>query len=51
MSQKGFGCVGIINKNKDLVGIITDGDLRRNMTNRILEKTDMRLLRIPKQPC
>ena len=38
MSQKGFGCVGIINKNKNLVGVITDGDLRRNMTNSILEK-------------
>jgi arabinose-5-phosphate isomerase len=38
MSQKGFGCVGIINENKNLVGIITDGDLRRNMTNGILEK-------------
>ena len=38
MSQKGFGCVGIINENKNLVGVITDGDLRRNMTNRILEK-------------
>ena len=38
MSQKGFGCVGIINENKNLVGIITDGDLRRNMANGILEK-------------
>ncbi|PPR27342.1 MAG: Arabinose 5-phosphate isomerase KdsD [Alphaproteobacteria bacterium MarineAlpha9_Bin4] len=38
MSQKGFGCVGIINHNKNLVGIITDGDLRRNMRNKILEK-------------
>ena len=38
MSQKGFGCVGIINKNKNLIGIITDGDLRRNMKNQILEK-------------
>ena len=38
MSQKGFGCVGIINKNKNLVGIITDGDLRRNMTNRNIRK-------------
>ena len=38
MSQKGFGCVGITNDNKDLVGIITDGDLRRNMKNKILDK-------------
>tara|TARA_B100000029_G_scaffold446612_1_gene467872 strand:+ start:1649 stop:2599 length:951 start_codon:yes stop_codon:yes gene_type:complete len=38
MSQKGFGCVGIINDNNNLVGIITDGDLRRNMKNKILDK-------------
>ena len=38
MSQKGFGCVGIIDKNNNLVGIITDGDLRRNMTKGILER-------------
>ena len=38
MSQKGFGCVGIIDENKNLVGIITDGDLRRNLTNEVLEK-------------
>ena len=39
ISQKGFGCVGIINKNNSLVGIITDGDLRRTMTKNILEKS------------
>ena len=33
MTQKGFGVVGIINQKKELIGIITDGDLRRNMTN------------------
>jgi len=38
MSQKGFGCVGITNDNNNLVGIITDGDLRRNMKNKILDK-------------
>jgi arabinose-5-phosphate isomerase len=31
MSSKGFGCVGIVDSNGDLVGIITDGDLRRHM--------------------
>ncbi len=30
MSEKGFGCVGVTKKDK-LVGIITDGDLRRHM--------------------
>jgi|SRR5579863_2130129 len=31
MSAKGFGCVCILDKNGDIVGIITDGDLRRHM--------------------
>src|SRR4051794_38975993 len=31
MSAKGFGCVGIVDRGGDLVGIITDGDLRRHM--------------------
>ena len=38
MSQKGFGCVGIIDDKKLLVGVITDGDLRRNMKGNILSK-------------
>ena len=38
MSSKGFGCVGVISHEGDLIGIITDGDLRRNMQNNILEK-------------
>jgi len=31
MSEKGFGCVGIC-KDERLIGIITDGDLRRHLT-------------------
>ena len=31
MSSKGFGCVGIINARGLIVGIVTDGDLRRHM--------------------
>ncbi|MDB5617966.1 KpsF/GutQ family sugar-phosphate isomerase [Tardiphaga sp.] len=31
MSSKGFGCVGIIDGNGHVVGIVTDGDLRRHM--------------------
>src|SRR5215210_8771760 len=31
MSSKGFGCVCIIDRNGDIAGIITDGDLRRHM--------------------
>ena len=33
MTKKSFGCVGVINKSKKLVGIITDGDLRRMLQN------------------
>ena len=29
--EKGFGIVGVLNKQSNLLGIITDGDLRRNM--------------------
>lgn len=32
ISDKGFGCVGIVDASGKLVGIITDGDLRRNLT-------------------
>ena len=32
MSQKGFGCVGVTGQDGRLIGIVTDGDLRRNMS-------------------
>ncbi|MBI3419462.1 MAG: KpsF/GutQ family sugar-phosphate isomerase [Proteobacteria bacterium] len=32
MTQKTFGCCGILDKNQGLIGIITDGDLRRHMS-------------------
>lgn len=31
MTSKGFGCVGIVDKRGEIVGIVTDGDLRRHM--------------------
>ena len=31
MSSKGFGCVGIVDARGAIVGIVTDGDLRRHM--------------------
>jgi arabinose-5-phosphate isomerase len=31
MSSKGFGCVGVVDARGDIVGIVTDGDLRRHM--------------------
>src|ERR1700689_1423778 len=31
MTSKGFGCVGIVDAREAIVGIVTDGDLRRHM--------------------
>ncbi len=39
MSAKSFGCVGVINNQNELIGIITDGDLRRNMDTNLLNKS------------
>ncbi len=40
ISNKGFGCVGVI-QNNDLIGIVTDGDLRRHISTSLLgEKVD-----------
>lgn len=32
ISDKGFGCVAVVGKDQKLEGMITDGDLRRNLT-------------------
>jgi arabinose-5-phosphate isomerase len=37
MSAKGFGCVGIVDGGGRLIGIITDGDVRRHMRPDLLE--------------
>jgi len=37
MTAKGFGCVGITDPRGLLVGIITDGDLRRHMHDKLLD--------------
>jgi|SRR5690242_9369833 len=37
MSAKGFGCVGITDAQGQLIGIITDGDLRRHMRSDLLD--------------
>ena len=37
MTKKSFGCIGVINSKKKLIGIITDGDLRRNMNNQLFK--------------
>ena len=35
MTKKSFGCIGVIDSKKNLIGIITDGDLRRSMNNNL----------------
>ncbi|PDT50440.1 KpsF/GutQ family sugar-phosphate isomerase [Sinorhizobium fredii] len=36
MSSKGFGVVGIVSEGGELVGVLTDGDLRRHMSENLL---------------
>ena len=38
ITNKNFGCIGVLNKSKFLVGVITDGDLRRHMKDNLLNK-------------
>ncbi|MBO4284708.1 MAG: KpsF/GutQ family sugar-phosphate isomerase [Alphaproteobacteria bacterium] len=38
MTEKMLGCVGIVNKKGELVGMITDGDLRRWMSPKLIEE-------------
>lgn len=39
MTAKGFGCVGVTDDDGALAGVITDGDLRRNMAPDLLGRT------------
>lgn len=39
MTAKRFGCAGVTNSSGELIGIITDGDLRRNMGKNLMEQT------------
>jgi len=38
MTEKAFGCAGVIDEEGNLVGIITDGDLRRHMSTELVHK-------------
>lgn len=38
MTTKSLGCVGVVETEGNLVGIITDGDLRRHMENGLLDR-------------
>jgi arabinose-5-phosphate isomerase len=39
MTNKSFGCVGIIGEAGRLIGIITDGDLRRHLAPSLFAST------------
>ena len=38
MTKKSFGCLGVVNNKNNIIGIITDGDLRRKLNSRFFEK-------------
>ena len=49
LSQKRYGCVGVINDNGTLAGIVTDGDIARNLTRNLAElNVDDVMTRSPK---
>jgi arabinose-5-phosphate isomerase len=49
MSAKGFGCVAVTEKNGNLAGVITDGDLRRHMRKDLLQASvDTVMTALPK---
>ena len=49
MSSKGFGCVAVTADDGALLGIITDGDIRRQIGNDLLSMTvDEVMTRSPK---
>lgn len=49
ISAKGFGCVGVVEADGRLAGIVTDGDLRRKLSHGLLaERVDEVMTRGPK---
>ena len=38
MTAKSFGCVGVTGGDERLIGVVTDGDLRRHMNDRLLAR-------------
>ena len=49
MTEKSLGCVGVTDGDGRLVGIVTDGDLRRRMGDRLLQSSvDEVMTRAPK---
>lgn len=49
ISEKSFGCVGVVDSAGDLVGVVTDGDLRRHMGPNLLNKTVREVMTIDPQ--
>lgn len=48
MSGKGFGVVGVLDAAGDLAGIVTDGDLRRNLDGLLGKRVDEVMTRNPR---
>jgi arabinose-5-phosphate isomerase len=48
MSRRGFGVVGVVDAAGELVGIVTDGDLRRNMDGLLGKRVDEVMTRQPR---
>ena len=48
MSQKGFGVVGVCSDDSRLIGIVTDGDLRRKMDGLLEKSVDEVMTRDPR---
>ncbi len=44
MTKKNLGCVGIINNDAKVIGIITDGDLRRNMQDDFMALSPLEIM-------
>ncbi|MGH1481428.1 MAG: KpsF/GutQ family sugar-phosphate isomerase [Geminicoccales bacterium] len=44
MTAKRFGCVGIVDGESKLVGIVTDGDLRRHMGHDLLSRPALHIM-------
>jgi arabinose-5-phosphate isomerase len=49
MTQKSFGCVGVVDGTGKMIGLVTDGDLRRHMGPDLINQTvDAVMTRSPK---
>jgi arabinose-5-phosphate isomerase len=44
MTAKSFGCVGVCDSGGYLIGVITDGDLRRHMGGSLLKRTVVKVM-------